>query len=113
MATKVNIFADQGSDYTLDITVKETNGTITDLTSYTVNANFRKSHSTSQTHNFTTQVIDGSAGTMQLKLPAEASSNVSYGKYVYDMVIDSTSLDTTRRIQEGILTIRPNISSKP
>ena len=52
MATKLNIFADQGADYTLDISVKDTDGTATDLTSYTVNANFKKSYSTSQTHNF-------------------------------------------------------------
>ena len=113
MATKLNIIADQGADYTLDISVKDTDGTATDLTSYTVNENFKKSYSTSQTHNFTTQVTDASAGTIKLTLPAETSSNVSYGKYVYDMVIDSTSLDTTRRVQEGILTIRPNVSSKP
>ena len=109
MATKVNIFADQGSDYTLDITVKDDDGSVTDLTTFTVNASFKKSYSTSQTHFFTTQVIDASAGTMKLKLPAETSSNVSYGKYVYDMVIDSTTLDSTRRVIEGILTIRPKV----
>ena len=31
MATKVNIFADQGSDYTLDLTVKGDDGSITNL----------------------------------------------------------------------------------
>ena len=109
MATKVNIFADQGSDYTLDITVKDDDGSVTDLTTFTVNAHFKKSYGTSQTHNFSTQVIDDAAGTMKLKLPAETSSNVSSGKYVYDMVIDSTTLDSTRRVIEGILTIRPKV----
>ena len=43
------------------------------------------------------------------KLTAEASSNVAFGRYVYDVVIDSSDLDITRRVQEGILTIKPGV----
>ena len=46
---------------------------------------------------------------MQIKLTAEASSNVAFGRYVYDVVIDSSDLDITRRVQEGILTIKPGV----
>ena len=48
-------------------------------------------------------------GRIQLKLPAELSSNVVHGRYVYDMTIDSPTLDSTRRIIEGVLTIRPKV----
>ena len=109
MATKVNIFADQGSDYTLDLTVKGDDGTITNLSTYSANAKFKKSYGSAQTHLFTTQVVDASAGQMKITLPAETSSNVEYGRYVYDMTIDSVSLDKTRRVLEGILTIRPKV----
>ena len=44
MATQVNIFADQGSDYSLDVTVKEDDGTATDLTSFTLSAKFTKNY---------------------------------------------------------------------
>lgn len=109
MATKVNIFADQGSDYTLDLTVKGDDGTITNLSTYSANAKFKKSYGSAQTHYFTTQVVDASAGQMKLSLPAETSNSVEYGRYVYDMIIDSTTLDKTRRVLEGILTIRPKV----
>lgn len=109
MATKVNIFADQGSDYNLDLTVKDDDGSVTNLSTFTANASFKKSYGTSQTHFFTTEILDASAGKIQLKLPAESSSNVAHGRYVYDMVIDSPNLDSTRRIIEGVLTIRPKV----
>ena len=38
MATKVNIFADQGSDYNLDLTVKDDDGSVTNLSTFTANA---------------------------------------------------------------------------
>ena len=109
MATKVNIFADQGSDYNLDLTVKDDDGSVTDLSTFSANASFKKSYGTSQTHIFTTQILDATAGRIQLKLPAELSSNVAHGRYVYDMTIDSPTLDSTRRIIEGVLTIRPKV----
>tara|TARA_B100000745_G_C19916795_1_gene307917 strand:+ start:203 stop:532 length:330 start_codon:yes stop_codon:yes gene_type:complete len=109
MATQVNIFADQGSDYSLDVTVKEDDGTATDLTSFTLSAKFTKNYGTAQTYNFTTQVIDAANGTLKLKLPAETSNSVAYGRYVYDMTVDSVLLDKTRRVVEGILTIRPKV----
>ena len=38
MATKVNSFADQGSDYNLDLTVKDDDGSVTDLSTFSANA---------------------------------------------------------------------------
>ena len=37
------------------------------------------------------------------------SKKAKNGRYVYDMVIDSPNLDSTRRIIEGVLTIRPKV----
>ena len=91
------------------MTVKDDDGSVTNLSTFTANASFKKSYGTSQTHFFTTEILDATAGKIQLKLPAEASSNVAHGRYVYDMVIDSPNLDSTRRIIEGVLTIRPKV----
>lgn len=109
MATKLNISVDQGSDYTLTLAVKDDDGSSTDLTTYSANAKFKKSYGSAQTHLFTTQVTDASTGQLKITLPAETSSNVEYGRYVYDITIDSISLDVTKRIQEGILIIRPKV----
>ena len=110
MATQVNIFADQGSDYTLDLSVKEDNGSNTNLTTYTTTAKFAKNYGSSQTYSFTVETVSAADGTLKIKLPAETSANVASGKYEYDVKIDSTSLDITRRVIEGILTIRPKVS---
>ena len=42
MASVVNLFVDQGSDYTLTLTVKDDDGNATDLTGYAVEAYFQK-----------------------------------------------------------------------
>tara|TARA_A100001201_G_scaffold113794_1_gene97482 strand:- start:229 stop:558 length:330 start_codon:yes stop_codon:yes gene_type:complete len=109
MANNVLIFVDQGSDFTANIDVKHANGVVTDLSTYTINASFKKSYGTSQTHSFTTTKTNAANGNMQIKLTAETSSNVAFGRYVYDVVIDSSDLDITRRVQEGILTIKPGV----
>jgi hypothetical protein len=110
MANTINITADQGSDYVFTIDVKDTNGAAKDITTYDVTGAFKKDYNTSQTHMFTTTKTNPVAGEITVQLLAETSSNVKSGRYVYDVTMESDSLDDTKRLQDGIITITPAIT---
>ena len=110
MASQVNIFVDQGSDYSLDIEVNETSGANTNLTGYTVTSKFAKNYGTSNSYTIQTSITHANNGLVTLSLPASNTESLSSGKYVYDVKINNSSTNVTRRVQEGLLTLRPKVS---
>jgi len=112
MASVVNLFVDQGSDYTLTLTVKDDDGNATDLTGYTVEAYFQKWTGATQVYKFTPTVTDASAGTVQITLKGSVSDDIPSGRYSYDVVINHASNDITRRVIQGSLVLNPTASPK-
>ena len=112
MASIVNIFADQGSDYTLSLTVKNDSGNVTDLTGYTAEAHFQKWSGASKVYTFTTTITSAATGALQIKLLGSTSDDIPSGRYNYDVVIHNTEFDITRRVIEGSLILRPTASPK-
>ena len=109
MAAISNLYIDQGSEYSSIITVNNQNGTPINLTGATVAAQFRKSYNSSSFTNFTVTVHDALLGRIRLRLPADVSSAVSAGRYLYD--IETTSINgEKRRVLEGIVVISPEIT---
>lgn len=112
MASVVNLFVDQGSDYTLTLTVKDDDGNATDLTGYTVEAYFQKWTGATQVYKFTPTVTDASAGKVQITLKGSVSDDIPSGRYSYDVVINHASNDITRRVIQGSLVLNPTASPK-
>lgn len=112
MASVVNLFVDQGSDYTLTLTVKDDSGNATDLTGYTVEAYFQKWTGATQVYKFTPTVTDASAGKVQIALKGSVSDDIPSGRYSYDVVINHASNDITRRVIQGSLVLNPTASPK-
>ena len=112
MASIVNIFADQGSDYTLSLTVKNDSGGSTDLTGYTAEAYFQKWTGANKVYKFTTTITSAATGALQIKLLGSTSDDIPSGRYNYDVVIHNTEFDITRRVIEGSLILRPTASPK-
>lgn len=112
MASVVNLFVDQGSDYTLTLTVKDDDGNATDLTGYTVEAYFQKWTGATQVYKFTPTVTDASAGKVQIALKGSVSDDIPSGRYSYDVVINHASNDITRRVIQGSLVLNPTASPK-
>jgi len=112
MASVVNLFVDQGSDYTLTLTVKDDDGNATDLTGYTVEAYFQKWTGATQVYKVTPTVTDASAGTVQITLKGSVSDDIPSGRYSYDVVINHASNDITRRVIQGSLVLNPTASPK-
>ena len=112
MASIVNVFVDQGSDYTLTLTVEDDSGNATDLTGYTVEAYFQKWVGANKVYKFTPTVTDAAAGKLQIKLLGSVSDDISPGRYTYDVVINNSTYDITRRVIQGQLTLSPTASPK-
>ena len=54
MAMIQNITIDQDCDYTETLTIKDSTGTVVDLTNETITSTLRKTYSSSTKHDFTT-----------------------------------------------------------
>lgn len=114
MATVTNLYIDQGSDFTAEIDLYTNNSTILDLSGANVYAQFRRSYSSATAYNFDASILDAANGKIKLAVAASLSSNIRYGRYLYDVELEQPTNDanvnTRTRVLEGILTIYPEIT---
>ena len=108
MATIQNLYIDQGTTYSLTITVSDQNGDVKDLTDYTVTAQMRKSYYSSTATSFTASATSPTDGEITISLTATQTSALKAGRYVYDIEIASD--EETLRVLEGIVVINPEVT---
>jgi|LWDU01.1.fsa_nt_gi hypothetical protein len=102
-----NITINQGTDYSLTVTIADDNGDPLDLTGYTLAAQIRKTYTSSTSTPFT--VTTGAAGVITLSLSNETSAGLPAGQYVYDLVTTDTA-DINVRVIEGGVTVSPGVT---
>jgi hypothetical protein len=104
-AGKYNIEIDQGSDFALDVTVKE-DGSVKDLTGYSARSQMRaKKSDASAAASFTCTVTDAANGILKMELSNSTSSNMTAGRYFYDLEIYTSGDAIVKRILEGEVNI--------
>ncbi len=108
MATIQNLYIDQGTTYSLSITVSDQNGDVKDLTDYTVRGQLRKSYYSSTSTSFTASATSPTDGEITISLTATQTSALKAGRYVYDIEIESD--EETLRVLEGIVVINPEVT---
>jgi hypothetical protein len=106
MATVSNLAIDQGTTYSVTITVTDDTGSARNLTNYTPRAQMRRSYYTTANTAFAANVSSPTDGTITLDLTATQTSALKAGRYVYDLELVSNT-STVERIVEGIVTIYP------
>lgn len=107
MAPKLNLVLDQGTDFSQDIEINDDAGNPLDLSGYSAFAQFKKYYTANVAGHFTVSL---STGIINLSMNSASSSNISDGRYVYDIkLIDSDGKDS--RPIEGMLTVTPQVSS--
>ena len=114
MAAVANLIIDQGATFTSDITVKDANGNAFNLTGYTAEAKMAKGYASTRTRTTMTTTIasDPTTGVVALTLtPAETTALDAPERYVYDVEITQTSTGAVTRVIEGIITVRPNVTT--
>lgn len=107
MAVRANIYIDQGSTFNSQVTLNGSEGNPIDLTPYTVEAQMRKTYTSSRYSSFTTSA--NSSGIITLFMPANTTSTLEAGRYVYDVkLVENSGVST--RIMEGQVTVTPSVS---
>jgi len=110
-AATYNLTIDQGSDFTLDLVVKE-GGEVKDLTGYSARAQLRSKRDASgdAAASFTCTVVDAEAGEIRMELPNADSSAISAGRYYYDLEIYTATDAIVKRLIQGEVTLNQEVT---
>ena len=107
MATYSNLYIDQGSDFNATIDLSQTTGSL-DLTGYTAEGKIAKSYDGTIKGIFAV-VVDSTNNELNLSLPSAQTAALKPGRYVYDVIIKSSS-DIVTRVLEGQLNVTPGLT---
>ena len=110
-AATYNLVIDQGSDFTIDLVVKE-QGSVKNLTNYSARAQLRtkKDASGSAAASFTCTITDAAAGAITMDLPNSVSSGIAAGRYYYDLEIFTASDTVVKRLIQGEVTLNQEVT---
>ena len=108
MATKANIIIDQGTTFSTDIYLTDDNGDPIDLTGYSGASKIRKHYTSSNAQSFSVS-LNSTYGYVTLSLTSTDTSNLTAGRYLYDVEVTSSS-NVVSRIVEGIVTVTPQVT---
>lgn len=110
MAAVANLFLDQGTTFTASVNVQDSAGNAFDLTGYSAYSQMRRSYSSTTAYNFTVTIADDpTTGVVNLSLPANITSGITEGRYVYDVELVASD-STVTRVIEGIITVLPEVT---
>lgn len=110
MAQFVEIDIDQGTDFNLDLALKEDDGTPKNLQGYTFFSAIKKSYySTTTVATFSINNTQAGAGNIILSISSATTSKLKAGRYVFDIKQRDTN-NNVERLVEGILTVNPQIT---
>lgn len=97
-----NLVINQNQDFFVEIQVLDNTNSLLDFTGYTATAQLRKHYSSNKYWNFEITLIN--PGFIQLSLSNSQTRQMSPGRYVYDIVLKTTS-GFKIRVAEGIVTL--------
>ena len=111
MASAVsNLLIYQGSDFIIDFTIENDNGTVFNLTGYTVACKIKKHYTSSTSTTVTAAVLSpATSGQIQLSLTNGQTAAMKSGRYVYDVVITATS-GIKYRVLEGSVSVLEGVT---
>ncbi len=106
----LNLQIDQGSTFSKQITVYQTDGiTVQNLTGYTVASQVRKNYTSTNFVTINATNNDPTNGVIVMSLTATQTAGMKAGRYVYDLQITAADGTVSRTI-EGIITIKPEVT---
>lgn len=112
MAAIANLTIDQGASFSSDVTVKDANGNAFNLTGYTAAAKMAKGYQSTKTRtSFTTTITTPTSGVVTLSLTPAQTTALDAERYVYDLEITLTATGAVTRVIEGIITVRPQVTT--
>lgn len=109
MAEYVELSIEQGTTFSTTINVNESDGSAKDLSTYSARSQMRKSYYSSSAKDFTMLKTDAAGGEITMSMTAANTSNLTPGRWVYDVEIEDQSGVVTR-IFEGIVVVMPGVT---
>jgi hypothetical protein len=110
MAIYSNLSVDQGTTFSVEIDVTDSDGDALNLIGYTVEGQIRKTYTSSTATSFTSSVLNSTGGTVKIELSAVSTNAMKAGRYVYDVEITKTSTNEVTRIVEGQIEVRAGVT---
>ena len=109
MATIQNLTVDQDADFTQTLTIKDSTGTVVDISGQTITSKIRKTHLSTTSYSFTTALVSATDGTCSITMTDTVTASLTEGRYVWDLTTTDSGGLITRRI-EGRVTITPSVT---
>jgi hypothetical protein len=105
-----DLYLEQGTSFTTQLTLADTNGLAYNLSHFSVSSQARKSYySANATINFVSTIYDSANGIIQLSANSSVTSGVRPGRLVYDVIISDSSNNVTR-VLEGQIYVSPSVT---
>lgn len=107
-----DLFLEQGTTFTTQLTLADNTGAPYDLSNFTIRSQARTSYySANAKLDFTASAIDANNGIIQLTANSDITSAVSAKqKLVYDVIITDTVSGSVTRVLEGQILISPSVT---
>jgi len=109
MASYANIVIDQGATFEATISLEDENQDPYDLSGYTVTGQLRRTYKSATAYDFSVNVADAGNGQITLSMTAAETAAISAGRYVYDIVAES-SIGIKTRALEGSAEVTPSVT---
>jgi hypothetical protein len=110
LAAYSEITIEQGANLTSTITVNDTQGDAVNLTTYSASAQLRKSYYSSSANTLTAIITGNANGQITLSMTAANTSNLTPGRYVYDLIIRNSTDNSVTRVVEGTAVVLPSVT---
>lgn len=109
-AATYDIVIDQGSNYAIDVEVKES-GLVKNLSGYAARASVKSSKTaTTNAATFDCTIPVPTDGKVKVEMPVSTTANLSPGKYFYDLEIHTSDNSIVKRLIEGTVTVSVGIT---
>jgi hypothetical protein len=112
MSDYVELFMDQGADFSTTIQINsEDNNLAQNLSGYIVTSQMRKSLlSINATANLICTIPDANTGEIYVELDAANTANIPAGTYMFDVKVYDTIAGIKSRLIEGIMFVNTSIT---
>ena len=105
-----NLTVNTGTTFSQIFTLESADtNSATDLTGFTASAQMRKHPGSSSATDFTTSIINATAGRIRVGLTTSQTSSLKPGRFMYDVLVTDPSGEVTR-VLEGSVLVREGVT---
>lgn len=108
-AININLVIEQGSDFDVDFTIRNDDGTALNLTDYDAECVLKKHPTSTTSYPFVVTFVDRIAGEITVSMASTVTQTLKEGRHMYDVLLTSGTGTKTRVIQGNIL-VNPGVT---